>query len=100
MEKIEILIALLKDYDALNLFAIIVFYLLVDKKIKIVDKAVNHRPEGSQTMSQEVTEIHHKIDLFSKDLKHVTKEVDEHRKIDEVAFKRIEKDIRILASKI
>jgi len=100
LETIATIADLLKDYDGFSLIAIVVFYLLVDKRIKIVDKAVNHRPEGNLTLSQEVTEINHKIDLFANDLKHVKKEVDEHRQVDEVAFKRIEKDIRVLAAKV
>jgi hypothetical protein len=100
LENIAIITELFKDYDGFSLLAIIVFYLLVDKRIKIVDKAVNHRPFGQLTISEEVTEINHKIDMFGKDLAHVKKEIDEHRAVDEVAFRRIEKDIRVIASKV
>jgi len=100
MEKMTILLELLKDYDLINLIFIGVGYLFISKKINIVDKAVNQRPEGSQTISDEVTEINGKMDLFQLDMTHVKGEIDEHRAVDEKAFLRIEKDIRLINSKL
>ena len=100
IELIQTILKLLKDYDAINVIVVLVIYQLLDKRIRIVDKAVNHRPIGTLTLSEEVTEINHKVDLFRQDLTHVKKEIDAHRAVDEVAFTRIEKDIRTLAQKI
>jgi archaellum component FlaC len=97
MELIPTILDLLKHYDLHTVMMIMVVYYFVSKKINTVDKAVNQRPTGSKTISDEVTEINHKMDIFSLDLKHVKKEIDEHRSIDEHAFSRIEEDIRTLA---
>ena len=98
--ELATLLELTKEYDLLTLLVVGIGWLVVNKRISLVDRAVNHRPDGAKTMSEEVTEINHKIDLFSVDLDYLKKEVDNHRAVDEVAFKRIEKDIRILASKV
>ena len=90
---------ILKNYDLTTVFVGIVIYVGLHKKINIVDKAVNQRPFGSKTISQEVTEINHKIDKFGVELGYVKKEIDAHRSVDEVAFNDIRKDIRVLASK-
>jgi hypothetical protein len=97
MDQITILLELLKDYDLTTILFLVGCYYFIMKKINIVDRAVNQRPQGSKTISDEVSEINHKMDLFSLDLEHVKKEMDEHRSIDEVAFKRIEEDLRTLA---
>jgi pyruvate-formate lyase-activating enzyme len=98
--ELTVILEILKEYDAVALIGSAVVYYLLDKKIKGIDKAVNCRAKGEMTISQEVTEINHKLDLFSNDLKHVKKEVDAHRAVDEVAFQRVEKDIRIIANKV
>ena len=100
LEKIEIISTLLKEYDLIRLLFIGVGYLFIHKKISIVDKAVNQRPEGGKTISDEVSEINSKVDLISLDLTHVKAEVDLHRDVDEAAFLRIEKDIRLINSKL
>jgi hypothetical protein len=100
MEKITVLLELLKDYDLITLAFIGIGYLVIHKKINLVDRAVNQRPEGSKTISDEVSEINGKMDLFQLDLTHVKKEIDEHRSVDEKAFIRIEKDIRDLNRKL
>jgi hypothetical protein len=100
MEKITVLLELLKDYDLITLAFIGIGYLVIHKKINLVDRAVNQRPEGSKTISDEVSEINGKMDLFQLDLTHVKKEIDEHRSVDEKAFVRIEKDIRDLNRKL
>lgn len=124
LENIAIIVELVKEYDGFSLLAIIVFYLLVDKRIQIVDKAVNQRPEGTPTISQEVSLINSKLDLMRKealaiikdmkllrkegymrydelkvDIKHISNEIDAHRKVDEVAFMEIAKDIKEINAK-
>ena len=98
--EIAVILEILKEYDAVALIGSAVVYYLLDKKIKGIDKAVNCRAKGELTISQEVTQINHKLDLFANDLKHVKREVDNHRAVDEVAFRDIKKDIRILANKV
>ena len=100
MIELNSILDLLKEYDAINIIVGLIIYVGIHKKINVVDRAVNQRPEGSKTISQEVSEISHKIDLFSKDLLYLKKEIDEHRAIDERAFIDIKKDIRTLANKI
>ena len=100
LEKIETISILLKDYDLINLLFIGIGYLFIHKKINLVDRAVNQRPEGSKTISDEVSEINGKLDLLTLDLAHVKDEVDTHRDVDEAAFLRIEKDIRLINSKL
>ena len=100
MDKIEIISTLLKEYDLISLLFVGLGYVLIHKKINIVDKAVNQRPEGGKTISDEVTEINNKVDLLSLDLTHVKAEVDTHRDVDEAAFLRIENDIRLINSKL
>ena len=100
MEKVTVLLELLKDYDAISIVFIVMGYLIINNKISVVDKAVNQRPEGSATISDDVTTIKNDIKLMSADLKHVKEEVDAHRDIDEAAFLRIENDIRLINSKI
>jgi hypothetical protein len=100
MDKFTILLELLKDYDVVSLAVIVMGYLAIHKKIGIVDNAVNQRPEGSATISDDVTTIKNEIKLISVDVKHVKEEVDAHRDIDEAAFLRIENDIRLINSKI
>jgi hypothetical protein len=98
--EITLILQILKEYDALALLGSALVYYLLDKKIKAIDKAVNCRKKGELTISQEVSQINHKLDLFGKDLDYVKREVDAHRDIDEKTFTRIEKDIRLLAEKV
>ena len=48
---------------------------LVHKDVRTVDSAVNNRPLGSMTMSQEVSEIHRKVDVQANEIKHVKDDV-------------------------
>ena len=48
---------------------------LVHRDVRIVDDAVNNRPLGSMTMSQEVSEIHRKVDVQANEIKHVKDDV-------------------------
>jgi hypothetical protein len=94
------IIELFDKYQLIDVLVGFLVYVAINKRIQVVDKAVNQRPQGSMTISEEVTQINHKLDQFTLELNHVKKQVDEHRKIDEQSFLRIEKDIRILASKV
>lgn len=99
MELIH-LIELLKDYDITTVLIVLVTTYLLNKKITIVDKAVNQRPEGQMTLSQEVSEIHRKVDVLAVEVKHIKKEVDEHRTKDEIIFESLANDISEINIKV
>ena len=82
MELLEVIDTALQKYDILTIILVGGLYLWFRKKIdgvhrdvKIVDDAVNNRPLGSMTMSQEVSEIHRKVDVQNNELKYVKKDV-------------------------
>lgn len=99
MELASIL-EVLKDYDLASIAVGIFVYIHINKKLTVVDKAVNNRPIGEQTLSQEVSEIHRKIDVGDVKLSYMIKEVDAHRAIDELEFKSIAKDIKGLHRRV
>ena len=100
MDKLGILLELLKDYDVVSIAVIGMGYLLLHKKISIVDNAVNQRPEGSSTISDDVIIIKNEIKLISADITHVKAEVDAHEIEVLRTFLRIEKDIGLINDKI
>ena len=82
MELLELLDTALQKYDILTIILVGGLYLWFKKKIelvhndvRVVDSAVNNRPLGSMTMSQEVSEIHRKVDVQANELKHVKEDV-------------------------
>ena len=82
MELLELLDTALQKYDILTIILVGGLYLWFRKKIelvhndvRVVDSAVNNRPLGSMTMSQEVSEIHRKVDVQANELKHVKEDV-------------------------
>ena len=82
MELLEILDTALQKYDILTIILVGGLYLwfkkklnLVHRDVMIVDDAVNNRPLGAMTMSQEVSEIHRKVDVQANELKHVKEDV-------------------------
>ena len=100
MDSIQIITELLKDYDAASVGVILYIGYLLNKKIQTVDKAVNCRPEGSLTLSQEVSEIHRKVDVLAVELKHVKEEVDDHRKEDEAIIANLTSSINEISKKV
>lgn len=82
MELIELVDTALQKYDILTIILVAGLYLWFRKKldsvhkdVKTVDDAVNNRPLGAMTMSQEVSEIHRKVDVQNNELKHVKSDV-------------------------
>jgi chromosome segregation ATPase len=82
MELLALIDSALQKYDLLTVIFVIGLYVWfkhklnqVHKDVKVVDQAVNNRPEGSMTMSQEVSEIHRKVDVQNNELKHVKDDV-------------------------
>jgi hypothetical protein len=59
----ETILNLLKDYDLPTIILVVYFYTFINKKLTVVDKAVNCRPPDAMTISQEVSEIHRKVDV-------------------------------------
>jgi hypothetical protein len=100
MDSIQIITELLKDYDAASVGVILYIGYLLNKKMQIIDKSVNCRPEGSLTLSQEVSEIHRKVDVLAVEVKHVKKEVDEHRKEDEAIIANLTNSINEISKKV
>jgi peptidoglycan hydrolase CwlO-like protein len=107
MEILEIIKELLKEYDILTLTFIgvvgIVLYNYLNKlmsRLKLVDNAVNCREHGAPTLSQEVSEIHRKVDVLANEIDHIKQDVIEHREEDEVIIKSLTKDIEDLNSKL
>lgn len=94
MEEFGKLLDILKDYDLPTIVLGIVVYLQVKKKLEVVDKAVNQRSPGQMTLSEEVSEIHRKVDIANVQQEYLVKEIDAHRSLDEKEFVRIGKDIR------
>jgi hypothetical protein len=99
MELVSIL-EVLKDYDLVSIAVAVLVYIHINKKLSIVDKAVNNRPIGKNTLSQEVSEIHRKIDVGDVKLSYMVKELDAHRAVDEVEFKSIVEDIKGLHGRV
>lgn len=82
MDLLELVDNALQKYDLLTVIVVFGLYMwfrkkldLVHKDVKTVDDAVNNRPLGSMTMSQEVSEIHRKVDVQANELKHVKDDI-------------------------
>jgi hypothetical protein len=82
MELLEVIDSALQKYDLLTVLLVGGLYMwfrkkleLVHKDVRTVDSAVNNRPLGSMTMSQEVSEIHRKVDVQANELNHVKEDV-------------------------
>ena len=82
MELLEVIDAALQKYDLLTILLVGGLYMwfrkkleLVHRDVRTVDSAVNNRPLGSMTMSQEVSEIHRKVDVQANEIKHVKDDV-------------------------
>lgn len=98
--ELDALLTLIKDYDLPTILIGVLAYIYINKKLTVVDNAVNNRPAGSPTLSQEVSEIHRKVDVSSVKQDYITKELDAHREVDEVMFKDIARDFKDVKSEI
>ena len=99
MELITML-EIFRDYDLPTIIIGIFVYVHINKKLNTVDKAVNNRPADSLTLSQEVSEIHRKVDVADVKSDYMIKELDAHRAIDEKEFSDIAKDIKGLHKRV
>jgi hypothetical protein len=102
MNILEFVSELQQKYDLPELLIILAAVYFLWRKIKVVDHAVNNRPIDGPTLSQEVSQIHRKVDVTCNELKHLKQgqremreEIDEVKK--DVKDHRLE-DERIIAS--
>jgi hypothetical protein len=114
MELLEVLDTALQKYDILTIILVGGLYLwfkkridLVHNDVKIVDSAVNNRPLGGMTMSQEVSEIHRKVDVQANEIKHVKddvlflkKDITKSRIYNVERFQKIDSDIEQMIKEI
>ena len=98
--ELATMLEIFRDYDLPTIIIGIFVYLHINKKLNTVDKAVNCRPENSMTISQEVSEIHRKVDVEAVKADYMIKELDAHRDIDEKEFSNIAKDIKGLHKRV
>ena len=98
--EFETLLTILKDYDLPSIIIIVGVYLHINKRLCTVDKAVNNREKGAPTLSQEVSQIHRKVDVSAIKSDYVIKELDSHRDIDEKQFSEIGRDIKGLHKRV
>lgn len=96
-EILDLISELQQKYDLPEILILLAAVYFLWRKIKVVDHAVNNRPESGPTLSQEVSEIHRKVVVTCNELKHlkqgqaemkseideITKEVKDHRLEDE-----------------
>lgn len=87
------LIEVLKDYDLPTIIVIFAFYHSINKKVNTVDRAINNVPTSSFEVSKELIGLTSKLEVLTIEVKHVKKEVDAHRSIDEKTFEIMAKDI-------
>jgi hypothetical protein len=100
MEIINLITELLKEYDILTVGFITIVGIILYKKIMIVDNAVNYRKKGALTLSQEVSEIHRKVDVLANEMEHIKVDLKEHREEDERIISSLTNNINELNSKI
>lgn len=107
MDKLTLLLEVLKDYDLTTLIAVGIGYLFIHKKINIVDRAVNQRPVGSATVSDDCMSIKSDLHLIKKDIVYIKKIIDKPKGDDDSfnvdflqSMIRIEQDINIINKKL
>jgi len=98
--ELETILVLLKDYDIPTILIGVFFYYIINRKLTVVDQAVNNRPKDSLTLSQEVSEIHRKVDVSATKNDYMIKELDAHREVDEKQFLGIATDIKGLHKRV
>jgi hypothetical protein len=101
---LETILNLLKDYDLPTIILGIIVYVHINRKLNTVDKAVNNRAPDALTLSQEVSEIHRKVNMnnttTSRNIEYIKKEIDLHIEVDEQEFLKIGKDIKKIHKKL
>ena len=100
----ETILNLLKDYDLPTIILGVYVYMHINKKLNTVDKAVNCRTPDSLTISQEVSEIHRKVDVNAttqaRNIEYLKNEMDNNKASTEETFQGISKDIKTLNKRV
>ena len=105
-EKMELstILELLEKYDLPTLILGVGFFMYIKTKLKQVDKAVNNRAPQSLTLSQEVSEIHRKVDVNAttqaRNIEYIKKEIDNNKISSDKQFLSIGKDIKSLNKRV
>ena len=101
---LEAILSVLKDYDLPTIILGIYFYTFINKKLTIVDKAVNCRKPDAMTISQEVSEIHRKVDVNAttqaRNIEYLKSEMDNNKETSEKTFQCISKEIKDLNKRV
>jgi len=101
---LESILSVLKDYDLPTIILGVYVYMHINKKLTVVDKAVNCRPPDAMTISQEVSEIHRKVDVNAttqaRNIEYIKKEMDNNKDTSEKTFQCISKDIKALNKRV
>ena len=101
---LESILSVLKDYDLPTIILGVYFYTFINKKLNVVDKAVNCRPPDAMTISQEVSEIHRKVDVNAttqaRNIEYIKKEMDNNKETSERTFQCISKEIKDLNKRV
>ena len=98
--ELSTILELLEKYDLPTLILGLGFFMYIKTKLKQVDKAVNNRTPQSLTLSQEVSEIHRKVDVNAttqaRNIEYIKQEIDNNKISSEKQFSIIGKDIKSL----
>ena len=98
--ELSTILELLEKYDLPTLILGLGFFMYIKTKLKQVDKAVNCRTPDAMTISQEVSEIHRKVDVNAttqaRNIEYLKNEMDNNKDLTEKQFLTIGKDIKSL----
>ena len=102
--ELSTILELLEKYDLPTIILGLGFFMYIKTKLKQVDKAVNCRTPDAMTISQEVSEIHRKVDVNAttqaRNIEYIKQEMDNNKLSSEKTFQGISKDIKSLNKKV
>ena len=102
--ELNAILELLEKYDLPTIILGLGFFMYIKTKLKQVDKAVNNRTPQSLTLSQEVSEIHRKVDVNAttqaRNIEYIKQEIDSNKISSEKQFSIIGKDIKSLNKRV
>jgi len=102
--ELSTILELLEKYDLPTIILGLGFFMYIKTKLKQVDKAVNCRTPDAMTISQEVSEIHRKVDVNAttqaRNIEYIKKEMDNNKISSDKQFLAIGKDIKSLNKRI
>ena len=102
--ELSTILELLEKYDLPTLILGVGFFMYIKTKLKQVDKAVNCRTPDAMTISQEVSEIHRKVDVNAstqaRNIEYLKSEMDNNKYTNKKQFLSIGKDIKSLNKRV